>query len=82
MYTDSIVEEQTLLVVLDTGSFSAAAVELGVSQSSVSRRIAALEDRLGGRRPLSRRTAKGSSRRSTSTRSHSGRRPRLAPPCA
>lgn len=56
MYTDSIVEEQTLLVVLDTGSFSAAAVELGVSQSSVSRRIAALEDRLGGRRLLSRTT--------------------------
>lgn len=56
MYDLSIVEEQTLLAVLDTGSFSAAGEQLGISQSSVSRRIAALELRLGGKRLLSRTT--------------------------
>jgi DNA-binding transcriptional LysR family regulator len=56
MERDSIAEEQTLLAVLDTGSFSAAAAQLGVSQSSVSRRIATLEARLGGARLIARTT--------------------------
>lgn len=56
MENESIAEEQTLLAVLDTGSFSAAAAQLGISQSSVSRRIASLEQRLGGRRLIARTT--------------------------
>jgi DNA-binding transcriptional LysR family regulator len=38
---------KTLLVVAELGSFSQAALQLGVSQSAVSRAIAALEDELG-----------------------------------
>jgi DNA-binding transcriptional LysR family regulator len=56
MERESIAEEQTLLAVLDTGSFSAAAGQLGISQSSVSRRIATLEARLGGARLIARTT--------------------------
>ncbi len=56
MERDSIAEELTLLAVVDTGSFSAAATQLGVSQSSVSRRIAALESRLGNVRLIARTT--------------------------
>jgi DNA-binding transcriptional LysR family regulator len=38
---------QVLLQVVESGSFSAAALQLGVSQSAVSRTIATLEDELG-----------------------------------
>jgi molybdenum-dependent DNA-binding transcriptional regulator ModE len=40
MSHESFIEAKTLLAVIDTGSFSAAAAQLGVSQSSVSRRLA------------------------------------------
>lgn len=56
MERDSIAEELTLLAVVDTGSFSAAATQLGISQSSVSRRVAALESRLGNVRLIARTT--------------------------
>lgn len=40
---------QCLVAVIDTGSFTDAAIELGISQSAVSRNIAALEEHLGVR---------------------------------
>lgn len=40
---------QCLVAVVDTGSFTDAAIELGVSQSAVSRNVAALEEHLGVR---------------------------------
>ncbi len=48
MHSDRLVLAETLIVVLETGSFTDAAKKLDVSQSTVSRRIAALEDQLGG----------------------------------
>ena len=48
---------ETLIEVIDSGSFSAAADKLGVSQSTVSRRIANLEDNLGGE-PLFKRSSR------------------------
>lgn len=56
MKRDSIAEELTFLSVVTTGSFSESATQLGVSQSSVSRRVAALEARLGNRTLLDRTT--------------------------
>lgn len=47
MYGDRLILAETLISVLETGSFSETAVKLGVSQSTVSRRIAALEQKLG-----------------------------------
>ena len=38
---------QALAVILHTGSFEAAALELGVTQSAVSQRLKSLEDRVG-----------------------------------
>lgn len=49
-------EAETLIAVIDAGGFAAAAQRLGVSQSTVSRRIATLEARLGGRQLLARTT--------------------------
>jgi DNA-binding transcriptional LysR family regulator len=43
----NIFQLQVLLTVVESGSFSTAALELGVSQSAVSRAIASLEDELG-----------------------------------
>ncbi|WP_395377409.1 LysR family transcriptional regulator [Marinicella sp. W31] len=40
---------ETLIAVVETGSFSLAAKQLGISQSTVSRRIAALEKKLKGK---------------------------------
>lgn len=57
MYADRLLLGETLIAVLDTGSFTAAAGRLRVSQSTVSRRIAALERRLGDK-PLLTRNAK------------------------
>lgn len=48
MHGDRLILAETLIVVLETGSFTDAAKKLGVSQSTVSRRIAALEEKLGG----------------------------------
>ena len=48
MYGDRLILAETLIVVLEAGSFTDAAEKLGVSQSTVSRRIAALEEKLGG----------------------------------
>lgn len=48
MHNDRLLLGETLLAVLEAGSFSEAAGVLGVGQSTVSRRIAALEQRLGG----------------------------------
>ncbi|GAB5482600.1 MAG: LysR family transcriptional regulator [Parasphingorhabdus sp.] len=48
MHNDRLLLGETLLAVLEVGSFSEAAGVLGVGQSTVSRRIAALEQRLGG----------------------------------
>ncbi len=56
MKRDSIAEELTFLSVVSTGSFSESASQLGISQSSVSRRVAALEERLGNRTLLDRTT--------------------------
>ncbi|WP_415857379.1 helix-turn-helix domain-containing protein, partial [Sinomonas sp. G460-2] len=39
---------RTLLAVVESGSFTAAAQHLGVSQSSVSRTLRALEEDIGG----------------------------------
>lgn len=49
MYSDRIILIETLVAVVDTGSFSLAAKQLGISQSTVSRRIAALEKKLKGK---------------------------------
>jgi len=56
MSHESFIEAKTLLAVLECGSFSEAATQLGISQSSVSRRIRQLEQRLGGQTLLSRTT--------------------------
>lgn len=48
MHGDRLILAETLIAVLEAGSFSKAAAKLGVSQSTVSRRIASLEARLGG----------------------------------
>jgi len=56
MSQESFIEAKTLLAVLECGSFSEAATQLGISQSSVSRRIRQLEHRLGGQTLLSRTT--------------------------
>ena len=57
MHSDRLLLAETLIAVLDTGGFTTAAARLRVSQSTVSRRIAALERRLGGK-PLLTRNAK------------------------
>ena len=49
MYSDRILLVETLVAVVETGSFSLAAKQLGISQSTVSRRIAALEKKLKGK---------------------------------
>lgn len=54
MYSDRLVLAETLIAVIESGSFSAAAEQLGISQSTVSRRIAKLQRTLGGQ-PLFRR---------------------------
>ena len=54
MYSDRILLVETLIAVVETGSFSLAAKQLGISQSTVSRRIAALEQKLKGK-PIIRR---------------------------
>lgn len=54
MYSDRILLVETLVAVVETGSFSLAAKQLGISQSTVSRRIAALEKKLKGK-PIVRR---------------------------
>ena len=51
-----ISEIKALQAVSDFQSFSTAAQHLGISQSAVSRRIAALEERLGGKRLVARTT--------------------------
>lgn len=56
MTIDRIADVETLSALADTGSFSQAGRVLGISQSSVSRRIGALEARLGGRQLVSRTT--------------------------
>ncbi len=56
MSHESFIEAKTLLAVLEWGSFSEAATQLGISQSSVSRRVRQLEQRLGGQTLLSRTT--------------------------
>jgi DNA-binding transcriptional LysR family regulator len=43
----SFSEAEAFLAVVDRGGFGAAARELGITQSTVSRRIAALETRIG-----------------------------------
>lgn len=48
MHGDRLILAETLITVLEAGSFTDAAQKLGVSQSTVSRRIAALEEKLGG----------------------------------
>jgi DNA-binding transcriptional LysR family regulator len=45
----SFSEAEAYLAVVDRGGFGAAARELGVTQSTISRRIAALEQRIGKR---------------------------------
>ena len=45
----SFSEAEAFLAVVDRGGFGAAARELGITQSTVSRRIAALETRIGKR---------------------------------
>ena len=57
MHSDRLLLAETLIAVLEAGSFTAAATRLRVSQSTVSRRIAMLERRLGGK-PLLIRNAK------------------------
>jgi len=49
MNETSLLEARTLLAVIDRGGFGAAARALGVTQSTVSRRVAQLEARLGSR---------------------------------
>ncbi|MEM1232294.1 MAG: LysR family transcriptional regulator [Pseudomonadota bacterium] len=56
MATDRFAEIETLKAVADTGSFSKAAMALGITQSAVSRRIVALEARLGDRQLVARTT--------------------------
>ncbi|MEM1437319.1 MAG: LysR family transcriptional regulator [Pseudomonadota bacterium] len=56
MAIDRVAEAETLQAIADTGSFSAAATRLGISQSSVSRRISALEERFDGRALVARTT--------------------------
>ena len=46
---DLIAVLRTFLRVADTGSFSAVAAELGVTQPAISRQLSALEQQLGGR---------------------------------
>lgn len=46
---ESFVALQIFVRIAETGSFSAAARDLGLSKSVVSKKLAALEDRLGGR---------------------------------
>ncbi|WP_298307798.1 LysR family transcriptional regulator [uncultured Erythrobacter sp.] len=48
MHGDRLLLAETLIAVIEVGSFTDAAAKLGVSQSTVSRRIAALEAKLGG----------------------------------
>ncbi len=48
MHDDRLTLAETLITVFETGSFTDAADKIGVSQSTVSRRIAALEEKLGG----------------------------------
>ncbi len=48
MHGDQLILAETLISVLELGSFTAAAQKLGTSQSTISRRIAALEQKLGG----------------------------------
>ncbi|WP_198031680.1 LysR family transcriptional regulator [Bradyrhizobium sp. Ec3.3] len=45
----SFSEAEAFLAIVDTGGFGAAARELGVTQSTVSRRVTALEARIGRR---------------------------------
>lgn len=47
MSIDRVGEAETLQAIADSGSFSDAAKQLGISQSTVSRRISTLEKRLG-----------------------------------
>ncbi|HHJ20351.1 MAG TPA: LysR family transcriptional regulator, partial [Gammaproteobacteria bacterium] len=54
MNSNRLLLAETLIAVIDTGGFSSAADSLGVSQSTVSRRIAALEKKLGGKMLLRR----------------------------
>lgn len=49
-------EIEALRAIAETASFGAAASRLGVSQSSISRRIQSLEERLGGERLVARTT--------------------------
>ena len=56
MAVDRVGEAETLQAIADTGSFSAAAARLGISQSSVSRRISSLEQRLDNRTLIARTT--------------------------
>jgi len=54
---DRLTAMQTLVRVIDTGSFSAAARQLDIGQPAVSKTIAQLEERLGVR--LLTRTTRG-----------------------
>ena len=56
MSTDRFGEIETLQAIADTQSFSEAAKRLGISQSSVSRRILSLESRLDNRTLVARTT--------------------------
>ena len=53
---DRFEDMQALVAVVETGSFTAAADRLGVAKSAVSRRVSALEERLGAQ--LLRRTTR------------------------
>ena len=56
MNGDRLTELETLIEVADSGSFTAAAKKLGITQSAISRRIMSLERRFGGRRLIARTT--------------------------
>ena len=60
---DRLAAMETFLVVVDTGSFSAAARRLNVGQPAVSKLVAHLEERLGVK--LLVRTTRGSRRSSS-----------------
>jgi DNA-binding transcriptional LysR family regulator len=58
MYSNRIMLAETLNVIAETRSFSRAGERLGLSQSTISRRMAALEERLGGMALFHRQTRK------------------------